>query len=1121
MNQYPTIPASHEPLKILHLEDQPSDAEQIARILHKANIFCNIKLVSSREEYILALETFSPELILSDHNLPSFDSIEAMEILRESELRIPFILVTGTVSEQFAVEAMRSGADDYILKDRPQRLPMSVIGVIEKYTLERKQEETQTRLRNMDANSLDMMCSVSEDGIFLHVSAASKTILGYTPEELIGKSPFDFVCDEDRQKTIESANYVMTGKSLKDFENRYVRKDGSLVTLSWSTRLDEKDRIRYGVARDITEKEIANEKIRQAEVLQRNIEKNSLDIICTIDHLGIFTYLSQASKKVLGYSPDELVGKNYKELVFSEDRHATEKVDREALSGKDITMFENRYVRKDGSLVTLLWSSHFEAKEQVHYCIAKDITKLKDAERVIARERKRLSDLFMNAPVGMCITSGSDHVFELANPIYLELAGKKDVIGKKAIEVFPELETHGFLQHMGKIFESGQPFKANEIAFKVDRDGTGQLSEIYQDVLQQPYLDVEGNVAGLFYFGIDVTEKVQTRKKIEESEQRYRQIVETAQEGIWVIDENHLTTFVNNKLCKILDYSREEIIGKNFSYFLAETSVEVGAFFKRNKNTQIKFLSKTGKEIWTQVSTNPLYGPNEVYSGALSMVTDVTLQKKIEEENKKLSDVASLTVNAVIVSDHEGRVTWVNKGFERMTEYSSNEIIGRKPGHLLSGPDTDPAVSKFMSECVNNGLGFQVEIMNYSKSCRPYWVNIEARPLHNSQKILTGFMAIEQDITERKKFEDTLMKRDGQLTLAAQIAKLGYWEYDFFTDLFTFNDQFYEVFKTTAEAVGGYTMKSARYAQLFVHPDDVEIISQSIQESLQSDQIDFSFKAEHRIIYSTGEIGFISVHFRSTKDDQGKTIKNFGVNQDITERKQVEIERLALIDSLQNKNKDLLQFSYIVSHNLRAPIAKVIGLASIIEGESEETKFFLNKLTEEVTHLDDVVKDINTIVSARKTTKEKMELVSFEREFQLVNQILEDSIIESNAYISSDFSSAPKILTIKSYLHSIMYNLMSNSLKYRQLDIPLQIHIKTYQDEKFVCLEVQDNGEGIDLEKNGSKVFGLYKRFNTRDVPGKGIGLSLVKTHAESLGGRVEIISKLNEGTTFSIFIPK
>lgn len=990
-------------VKILHLEDQPHDAEMVSRILRNATITFDLKLVSTREQFTEALEQFKPELILSDHNLPSFNSMEALEILQKSKFKIPFILVTGTVSEEFAVDAMRAGADDYILKDRLQRLPVAVQNVLNKYRLEREKMKSETLLRNIDANSLDMICSVSEDGYFLHVSAASEEILGYAPSELVGKRPFDFVFEDDKKRTIDSANWVMAGNLLNNFENRYTRKDGSLVTLSWSTRWDEAHRVRYGVARDITEKNIADEKIRQAETLLRNIETNSLDVICTIDHAGLFTYVSQASIKVLGYTPHELLGMNFIDLVYEKDKVDTERTANDALNGNDITMFENRYVRKDGSLVTLLWSSHYEEKEQVIYCIAKDVTELKKAEKVIAVERKRLSDLFMNAPVSMCITSGGSHVFELANPIYLKLAGKKDIIGKTAAEVFPELESQGMLTLLDKIYNSGQPFKANELEFKIDRDGNGQLSEVYLNVLQQPFRDVDGNVAGLFHFGIDVTEQVLTRNQIEESEQRYRQIVETAQEGIWVIDEHDKTIFVNKAMLEMVEYGRDEMIGKDIFYFMASESVKKAAEELAHRRTgkggqyQVKYISKTGKEVWANISANTLFNEDGSYRGSLAMITD---------------------------------------------------------------------------------------------------------------------------ITERKKFETTLLRRDNQLMLASEIAGLGYWEYDVLRDTFIFNDQFYNVYKTSAATVGGYTMSSARYTELFVHPDDAEIISKSVVDSIMSGDTHFNFKAEHRIIFSDGENGFISVHFRAVKDENGQTIKHFGVNQNITDRKKEELEKLALIHNLQTKNNNLQQFSYIVSHNLRSPIAKIRGLIQIIDDSPEEKDLIIKMIENEATNLDQVVTDINVIVSARKTDPEKREPVFFDKKLSQIIQVLDNEIIKKGVTITRDFSRIESIVSIKSYIYSIVYNLVSNAIKYRSPDRSLRIHVSTQILENMVCLSVSDNGRGIDMQKYAGKVFGLYKRFHHDSIPGRGVGLHLVRTHAEALGGRAEVESIVNEGSTFKIYLP-
>ena len=128
-------------LKILHLEDMETDAELVQRELKKANTQYTILVVDSEQEYIAALKNFSPDVILADHTLPSFDSLEALKILKETGKKIPFILITATVSEEYAVSVMMQGADDYILKDRLQRLPAAILNALDKYKIEEERQK--------------------------------------------------------------------------------------------------------------------------------------------------------------------------------------------------------------------------------------------------------------------------------------------------------------------------------------------------------------------------------------------------------------------------------------------------------------------------------------------------------------------------------------------------------------------------------------------------------------------------------------------------------------------------------------------------------------------------------------------------------------------------------------------------------------------------------------------------------------------------------------------------------------------------------------------------------------------------------------------------------------------
>ncbi|MFN5802011.1 MAG: PAS domain-containing protein, partial [Burkholderiales bacterium] len=149
--------------------------------------------------------------------------------------------------------------------------------------------------------------------------------------------------------------------------------------------------------------------------------------------------------------------------------------------------------------------------------------------------------------------------------------------------------------------------------------------------------------------------------------------------------------------------------------------------------------------------------------GTLVFRVDITALKNAEQEAqkqatsaRKLSLVAERTDNGVIITDAHGHIEWVNEGFTRMTEYTSSEVLGRKPGSFLQGPASDPAVVNLMSDAVNSGLGFKVELVNYKKSGRKFWVAIEAQPIHDDHNQLMHFVAVESDITARRELEEVL-----------------------------------------------------------------------------------------------------------------------------------------------------------------------------------------------------------------------------------------------------------------------------------------------------------------------------------------------------------------------------
>lgn len=218
--------------------------------------------------------------------------------------------------------------------------------------------------------------------------------------------------------------------------------------------------------------------------------------------------------------------------------------------------------------------------------------------------------------------------------------------------------------------------------------------------------------------------------------------------------------------------------------------------------------------------------------------------------------------------------------------------------------------------------------------------------------------------------------------------------------------------------------------------------------------------------------------------------------------------------------QQLEQFAFISAHNLRAPVARILGLGQLLEmSKSDPTRKeeIYPKLIQTTKELDSVVRDLNSILDLKHNTVSLVTTIVLTTEVQAVMQTLEKEISASRANIVIDFSRADNIRTVKPYLDSIIYNLISNAIKYRYPDREPVIRIKSELLEGEICLIFEDNGLGIDLEQYGEKLFNLYSRLHFH-VEGKGMGLYLVKTQMASLGGRVEIFSKVDVGTVFKLY---
>lgn len=305
-----------------------------------------------------------------------------------------------------------------------------------------------------------------------------------------------------------------------------------------------------------------------------------------------------------------------------------------------------------------------------------------------------------------------------------------------------------------------------------------------------------------------------------------------------------------------------------------------------------------------------------------------------------------------------------------------------------------------------------------------------------------------------------------------------------------------------------------------IHPDDTNAVNEAITKLFSSPEATCEYRIKPK---ESNEYIWLEDRMISRKSKDNTHIQVFCSARDITQKKQFIEEREQLIKELNDKYNKLMQFNYIVSHNLRAPVASIIGICELLaqEPDMKEAQEMHGYILHAANSLDTLLKDLNSILAAKSRLNERNETF-------LVSDILKDfyhlmaiQLEQSKATISIDIAENADIAnSVKSYVQSCLYNLVSNAIKYQHHTLQLKIDIKVWLEDSKLFFRVEDNGIGIDLIKYKNEIFGIYKRFNF-EHEGKGLGLHMTKVQIESLGGSIDVASEPGQGSVFTLTLPQ
>lgn len=958
---------------------------------------------------------------------------------------------------------------------------------------------------------------LSLEGRFLHWNNRFEKEFGYSSEEISHMGPLDFFLEKDHQLITKKIAEAVE-KGYAETEAQTLRKNGITVAYFYTTQPIVYKNIHSlaitGI--NISARVEAEETIREYEEQLRNLIDYAPGAIAMLDNNLCYIATSKSWVEDYKLVNADIIGKSHYE-VFPEVPFHWRELHQRSLKGETLENDEEVFVRLDGRIDWISWKIKpwYKKGDEIGGIImfTEVITERKETEI-------KFRSLVEKSLVGVYIVQ--DGKFVYVNPKFATIFGYKGVelIGMQTLDI-----VHENYKEIVK-----QKIKAREI---------GELKSIHYEVRclhkSGKTIWIEAYGAGTQYNGkrailgslIDITNRKKSEEALAASLKELSDYKIALDESsiVAITDQKGIINYVNDNFCKISKYNREELLGQN--HRIINSNYHPAHFFKDLWKTiakgeiwrgEIKNKAKDGSPYWVDTTIVPFlneYGKPWQY---VAIRVDITKRKEAEEAMKASEETRQLimasSLDAIVCIDKEGKIILWNPKAEKIFGWTESEVMGKTLSENIIPKNLTEAHHKGFEKYKATGhgpvLNKLIEIQAQHKMGYTFEVEMAIVPIkNNDNEFFCGFL---RDITQRKEAEQALLQSEANLKTIFETTDIAYTLMDIDFRAISFNTEAAKFAKNELKRTGVI----GDYIPDYFPPERRAFVENALHEVLKGKNISYESSYQQ----NDGSTNWYNVRlFPVTKNDNTVIGIMLAVN-DITEAKQAQFYRENITAELIQRNKDLEQFTYIVSHNLRAPVANIIGFTDVLkepDTEEEDKKVFINELSNSVNKLDEVIKDLNNILQVKRQVSEMKENVVFEDLLGSIGVSIKNMIENEQVEIKSDFTEVGDMNTLKSYLYSIFYNLITNSIKYRRQGVAPVIEITSHKTAKGIALTFKDNGMGIDLEKQGMQVFGLYKRFHTHAAEGKGMGLYMTKTQVETIGGKISIQSEVNKGTEFYI----
>jgi len=984
------------------------------------------------------------------------------------------------------------------------------------------------------------------DASFYDFNEAAHNMLGYTKEEFSNLKVEDIDIYYNKEVWPDHWKALKKERSL-NFDSVLKKKDGTLISVVINTNFIQLNGIELNFAfiSDVTQQK---QKEQRLNLVNFCFKQANVSIFLVKSDASFYDFNDTAHKS-LGYTRNEFIhinvcNLNYNLSISKWDTHWQE------LKEKKTLQITTTHLKKDGAHIDVEINANYIVHNgvELNCSFITDITE----KNKIARELQRSNERYEQAMIAT-----SDAIWEvdlMKNELYLS-SNFKLLFGYDTVGLHDnDLNLWGKHVHPDdfpkviaiteSILSTLQTTYTTEYRYQ---KANGEYVYIVDKVLI--VRDQAGKAIRLVGAMQDVTKK-------EAEEERLRlleTVVTNSRDAIVItstkpIDNADLPIiYANQAFTDISGFTQEDLVNKT-------PRISQGALTDKKELEKIRYAinnwqpcqietinyKKNGEPYWVNISIVPVANESGWFTHWVSIQRDITARKQAEEAfreiyslNKNILDSAEFSI---ISCDYNGLIMTFNPCAERLLGFTADEMIGKRTPEIFHDKDEVINEAKKLSEelgtVINSGFDVFVAEAKLGLVTEKEWtyinkngdrfpVSLSISALHNELGDITGFLGIAKDITKEKAMKNELARSYAALEdiiheLVQQKYALDQHSIVSITDtkgiIIYANDNFCNISKYADDELVGSTHSITRSG---IHSDDffIQMITTISKGEVWKEEV--CNQAKDGSLYWTDTT---IVPYLDAKTN--KPIRYISIESNITERKKVEQEKQQMLDELSHSNLELKQFTYITSHNLRAPLTNLISICKLLKTDKIEDTFTLKLIDgfkKSTTHLNETLNDLINILIIKEKRNLPVSALNINDMLNRVSESINAIIVNKGAIIESNFQLAPIVNFNNAYLESIFLNLITNSIKYAHPDRNPIIKISTSEGKDgSVVLFFSDNGLGMNMVKVKDKIFGLYQRFHTND-DSKGIGLYLIHSQITALGGKIEVESEENVGTTFTI----